>query len=141
MRKIYIVLVVAVIIGFTVIISYFYPAPTSQAPNVTLKQISTTLRVGVTECDDLSKYEGKYDRVLYASWLNDSVLRVETAVQSNCIYYVRNPAYEVNGNYLTLSYELYNDNPKMLASCDCAHIIVYEISELEKKNYQISIKE
>ena len=74
------------------------------------------------------------------TWINENTLRIEAKGVVNCDAQVVCPRYEIQGDSIVLKFgEVYN-TPFMAAACICPHDLTYEISGLEKKDYQISIE-
>jgi len=75
-----------------------------------------------------------------SEWINQNTLRITANGVVNCDAQAVCPTYEINGDSLILKFgEAYN-TPLMAALCVCSHNMTYEISGLEHKDYQISIK-
>jgi hypothetical protein len=77
------------------------------------------------------------------NWVDDNTLQVKAYVSTNCANSIKQGSYELNNGDLILKYNV--DIQLSLrglarALCTCAHEVVYEIKNLERKEYKIEIK-
>lgn len=93
------------------------------------------------DCDQ--KVNAYNDLVLEKSnstiWKNENTLLIERHVRVNCADVIENGNYSIKDNELLLTYNTIKCSP--CAKCICAKKLIYEISNLEKKDYKIIFKE
>ena len=78
--------------------------------------------------------------ILDYSWVDSNTLRINAIGSVNCGASIICPSYQISGSLITLKFKESNNIPFIVAACECPHNITYEISGLEQKEYQISIK-
>ncbi len=119
-----------IIIGLILIISgcVLYSQQTSKG--------ETKLEFISSECQGLinSHEEG----VKETTWKNDSTLEVTAYVIINCCNEIKNGAYELLDNKITLKFEDAGNNE---CDCICGHNLTYKFSDFEKKDYQFKFKD
>lgn len=114
------------------------------------QQGSQNLKFSVSECSkDANPYSGSSVGVLSQKWEGDNTLVVGTFIKAICPEDKISGNYEVNGENLSLKYRIERETSGFYASavslsqanekCSCSQKLRYEISDLEKKQYIISI--
>jgi len=97
------------------------------------------LKFSTSACDSNNTdiYSEPYAGILNQQWADDSTLIVDGYVKTYCggadIY----GDFSVEGNKLILKYDIKIGDA--ITSCNCYHKVRYSISNLEKKDYSISI--
>jgi len=97
------------------------------------------LRFSAEGCRDfnIDPYSPPHDGILNKTWTNGNTLIVEAYVKTFCGGATITGDYTLEGNNLILKYRVKAEGP--VTMCNCVHKVVYEISNLEKRNYSISI--
>ena len=73
------------------------------------------------------------------TWINDTSLQVKAYVNINCAEKIENTDYEIIDGKIVLIYK----SPRckiFCANCFCTHELVYNFTNLEKKDYQFELK-
>ena len=73
------------------------------------------------------------------TWVSDNTLVVEGYVNTFCGGAIIKGSYLIEGNDLILEYDIKITGAITL--CNCPHKVIYEISELEKKDYNIILRQ
>lgn len=90
-------------------------------------------------CDStISAYNQSNLGIKQITWINDTVLEIKAHVSINCAEEIENGGYKIINNKLILKY----NSPKCetCAKCICAHELIYEFRNLEKKDYQFELE-
>jgi len=97
------------------------------------------LRFSVERCSDLNinPYSPPHEGILNKTWMDGSTLVVEAYVKTFCGGATITGDYALEGDNLILKYRVKAEGP--VTRCNCVHKVVYEISNLERRNYSISI--
>ncbi len=120
--------ITSLIIGLIILV-VFISGCINQNPN---------LKFSTGQCDsDIDPYSEPRAGILNEEWNDDSTLIVEGYVKTLCGGAKIYGDYSVDGNNLILKYEIKTGNE--VTNCNCPHKVIYEISNLEKKDYSISI--
>jgi len=72
------------------------------------------------------------------TWLNENTLLIKTHVSVQCPLKIQNGNYKVEGNTLILEYGIPSEPG---AACKCLHEVSYEITNLQKGDYEIKFLE
>ena len=100
---------------------------------------TTSLEFSTGKCDsNIDSYSGPVSGILSQTW-SDNTLLVEAYLKTYCGGAVISGSYEVKDNSLILEYKVKISGP--VTTCVCTHKLIYKISKLEKKDYQISLIE
>jgi len=74
------------------------------------------------------------------NWIDDNTLFIETYITTFCIgATITGGDYEINGDNLILKYKIVTGD--VVTSCVSQRAMIYEISSIERKDYDISIQE
>jgi hypothetical protein len=75
-------------------------------------------------------------------WVSDNTLEIHANAMANCALGVNEAGALVNGTNITIFYEVAAAEPgQPLLACVCGNEVICTIEDLEKQEYNISIKE
>jgi hypothetical protein len=77
--------------------------------------------------------------ILNQTWTDHRMLSVEAYLKTYCGGAVISGDYTVQGDHLVLFYNVTAQGP--VTSCLCTHRLVYTISNIEKREYRVTIQE
>lgn len=104
------------------------------AKDSVVEVITGDLKFGKTLCS--KKLENKEDvEKIISKWEND-ILIAESVIETNCAMVEVTGDYEVKGDELILKCI---ETHKGVAKCLCRYKVIFSISNLEKKEYKISL--
>ncbi|MFA5338015.1 MAG: hypothetical protein WC330_06760 [Candidatus Omnitrophota bacterium] len=86
----------------------------------------------------VNPYSQPTQGILKESWLNDNKLVVECFVKTFCSGAKADGSYEIINDSIVLKYKITATGP--VAQCNCVHRVIYEFSNLPKKNYSFIIE-
>jgi len=90
------------------------------------------------ECnDDINPYSQPSAGILNKTWEQENIFVADGYVKTFCGGAEILPDYLIEGDNLTLKYKLVIGDT--VTSCMCAHKVIYEFSNLEHKEYVVSI--
>ncbi len=87
----------------------------------------------------MDPYTGPKAGILNHSWTDHRMLSVEAYLKTYCGGAVISGDYSVQGDQLVLLYNVTADGP--VTSCLCTHRLVYAISNIERRDFQVVIQE
>lgn len=85
----------------------------------------------------IDPYSPPREGILNKSWKDEDTLVIEGYVKTFCGGATIIGDYVLEGDNLILKYDIEVEGP--VTMCNCVHKVIYEISNLEKKDYSISI--
>jgi hypothetical protein len=92
------------------------------------------------ECNNsLAAHDKAQQGIREINWLNDTTIQINAVVSINCANKIKGGDYNQDGNDLALKYK--TSWSYFMASCMCAHELNYKISNIERKDYNITINQ
>ncbi len=110
-----------------------------------IKQIQQKTQETVMEfssgpCDpDISPCDSSELGIKQITWINETTLKVKAYVSINCAEEIESGNYEITNDKIILIYK----SPRckdVCANCLCAHELVYNFTNLKRKDYQFELK-
>ena len=99
---------------------------------------SPVLNFSTGQCNSsIDPYSKPVEGILDKTWTNQNTMVVNGFVKTYCGGANISGDYSIEGSSLTLKYKI--KTAEAVTSCICAHKLIYEISNLEKKDYSVSI--
>jgi len=86
---------------------------------------------------DVEPYGRPYEEIQRIEWVSDTSLRIEGYVRAPCGGVRIRGAFDIDGDDLILEYKVRTG--RAVTECGCAHAVVYEFTNLELREYAISI--
>lgn len=110
--------------------------------NIASQPVKPSLKFTTTGCDKGSKIISPLSdppqELTKITWLEENVLVVEFYVKTSCNAVEIRGDYELKDNdFLVLKYKTKGGN--MFSKCTCANRMIFEIRELPKKDYRITL--
>ncbi len=91
-------------------------------------------------CDPkISPYDSSNLGIKEITWIDNTTLQVKAYVSINCVEEIKNGDYDITDDRIILIYK----SPRckdICAKCLCAHELVYNFINLERKDYQFELK-
>lgn len=154
MKKVFVIsLIITLIVILSIIVFYIasqsnsncsipklFPNDSQSNPNNNYN--SSNLKFSTGQFGDLEiypNYPQSDSGILNQSWINQDTLIVEGYVVTFCLGATINGSYILNKNDLILRYQI--KTGRAVTTCNSAHKVIYEISNLENKEYNISIQQ
>lgn len=114
------------------------PIINEQTPPLLKEQPKPELNFSTGACDEkIDPYSKPVAGILSQEW-KDNVLIVKTYLKTYCGGANITSDFNIEGSNLILNYNIKTEGP--VTSCLCPHMLIYEISNLEHKDYTISIQ-
>ena len=102
------------------------------------KNKNSNLEFSIGQCNsNIDPYSPPIEKILSQEWLDDGTLLVEAYLKTYCAGAKISGDYELKDINLILKYKVTISGP--VTTCVCPHGLTYKISNLEKKDYQISL--
>jgi len=106
------------------------------------KKASPSLKFSSTACDPgLEAFDRRSrvpESIISTDWVSEKELSVVAYVRTYCSKVEMTGDYEINGNTLILKYRItWGD---AFSRCMCAHKLVYDLTGIEKKDYNVTIE-
>lgn len=112
-------------------------APATSIPPKSASLPSPVLKFSAGGCDpDMDPYTEPFEGITGKTW-NSNVLTINAYVKTLCEGININGSYKLSGANLALKIDMTHSGPQ--GDCYCARKITYKISDLQQKDYQISI--
>lgn len=113
-----------------------------KSPEVSSSKVSPeaipNLLFSIGECDEkINPYSPPPSGILDQKWKDETTLVVESFVKTFCGGVDISGNYSLNGDSVVVKYSL--QQKEVYTRCICAHKLTYEISNIEKKDYTVSI--
>ena len=104
------------------------------------KTQETVMEFSSGPCDpDISPCDSSELGIKQITWINETTLKVKAYVSINCAEEIKSGNYEITNDKIILICK----SPRCkdaCANCLCAHELVYNFTNLKRKNYQFELK-
>lgn len=126
-----------VLIGAIVII-FFIVIYVNLSPKTPVSLFNPNLNFSTGLCDsNIDPDSQPIAGILSQTWKNQNTLVVEGYVKTVCGGATITGDFTLEGNNLTLKYNIKTGDS--VTMCNCPHKLIYEISDIENKDYSVSI--
>jgi len=98
----------------------------------------SNLKFTYEKCDNSFKFPKYNQGILKKEWINDTTILIEGYITDDCMGYEIKGDYKIDEDNLILYYKV--KRGEVTTDCFCYRKLIYEISNMKKKEYNIYFK-